>query len=136
MLVNHGLTQQSCKEEYEPWKRGAIVRYYTSHKDQVTNEEVRAKIQHQRARGCPCQEMQTAVVWTRLPFVRSGQNQLASHSERGKKTRPTEEEVGRQHQGMDRPGVCQVHRAVENRKMEETGSEVICGAPATLAAKE
>ena len=87
-------------------------------------------------RGGPCQEMQTAVVWTRLPFVRSGQNQLASHSERGKKTRPTEEEVGRQHQGMDRPGVCQVHRAVENRKMEETGSEVICGAPATLAAKE
>ena len=30
------------------------------------------------------------------------------HSERGKKTRQTEEEVGRQHQGMDRPGVRQV----------------------------
>ena len=35
-------------------------------------------------------------------------NQLSRHSERGKKTRQIEEEVGRQHQGMDRPGVRQV----------------------------
>ena len=41
-------------------------------------------------------------------FITSGQNHLARHSERGKKTRQTEEEVGRQHQGMDRPGVQQV----------------------------
>ena len=70
-------------------------------------------------RGSPCQdpacnqttqrppdlrkEMQTAMVWSSLPFIRSGQNHLARHSDRGKKTRPTEEEVGRQHQGMDRP---------------------------------
>ena len=33
---------------------------------------------------------------------------LARYSERGKKTRRTKEEVGRQHQGMDRPGVWQV----------------------------
>ena len=33
---------------------------------------------------------------------------FARHSEREKKTRQTEEEVGRQHQKMDRPGVCQV----------------------------
>ena len=51
---------------------------------------------------------QTAVVWSCLPFIRSGQNHLARHCERGKKTRQTEEEVGRQHQGMDRPGVRQV----------------------------
>ena len=43
-------------------------------------------------------ETQTAVVWTCLPFIRSVQNHLARHSERGKKTRQTEEEVGRQHQ--------------------------------------
>ena len=42
-----------------------------------------------------------AVVWTCLPFIRSGRNHLARHSERGNKTRQTEEEVGRQHQGMD-----------------------------------
>ena len=54
------------------------------------------------------EETQTAVVWSCLPFIRSGQNNLARHSERGKKTRQIEEEVGRQHQGMDRLGVCQV----------------------------
>ena len=42
------------------------------------------------------------------PVHQAGQNQLARHSERGKKTRQTEEEVGRQHQGMDMPGVRQV----------------------------
>ena len=41
-------------------------------------------------------------------FIRSGQKHLARHNERGKKTKQTEEEVGRQHQGMDRPGVWQV----------------------------
>ena len=53
-------------------------------------------------------ETQTAVVWSCLPFIGSGQNRLARHSERGKKTRQTEEEVGRQHERMDRPGVRQV----------------------------
>ena len=66
--------------------------------------------------------MQIAVAWTRLPFIRFGQNHLAWHSERGKKTRQTEEEVGRQHQAMDRPGVHQVPEGSgEQRKMEETG---------------
>ena len=45
---------------------------------------------------------------TSLPFIKSDKNHLARHSERGKKTRQTEEEVGRQHQEMDRPGVHQV----------------------------
>ena len=40
-------------------------------------------------------DTETAVVWSCLPFIRSGQNQLARHSESGKKTRQTEEEVGR-----------------------------------------
>ena len=52
--------------------------------------------------------LQTAVVWSCLPFIRSGQKHLARHSERGKKTRQTEEEVERHHQGMNRPGVRQV----------------------------
>ena len=59
--------------------------------------------------------MQTAVVWSCLLFIRSGQNHLARHSEREKKTRQTEEEVGRQHQGMDRPGFAKSQVAVENR---------------------
>ena len=48
------------------------------------------------------------MVWSGLPFIRSGQNHLARHSERGKKTKQTEKEVEKQHPGMDRPGVCQV----------------------------
>ena len=58
------------------------------------------------------------------------------HSERGTKTRQTEEEVGRQHQGMDRPGVRHVPEGSEEQgKMEETGGEIICGAPTTLVVK-
>ena len=81
-------------------------------------------------------ETQTALVWTCLPFIRSGQKYLARHSERGTKARQTEEEVGRQHQEMDRPGVRQVPEGSgEQGKMEETGCEIICGAPTTLAVK-
>ena len=103
-------------------------------------------------RGSPCQdpagywttrrppdnhkEMQTAVVWSCFQFIRSGQNHLARHSERGKKTRQTEEEVGRQHQGMDRPGVWQVPEGDgEQRKIAKTGCKIIYGAPTTLTVK-
>ena len=55
---------------------------------------------------------------------------------RGKKTRQTEEEVGRQHQGMDRPEVRQVPEGSgEQGKMEETGCGIIRGASTTLALK-
>ena len=60
--------------------------------------------------------MQTAVVWSYLLFIRSGQNHLARHSERRKKTRQTEEEVGRQHQGKECPEFTKSQRAVENRE--------------------
>ena len=104
----------------------------------LLTKEVRAKIQ--QAIG-PHEDLltivkrcKTAVVWTCLPFIRSGQNHLARHSEKGKKTRQAEEEVGRQHQGMDRPGVWQVSEGSgEQGKMEKTGWEIICGAPTPLA---
>ena len=73
-----------------------------------------------------CKEMQTAVVWSCLLFIRCSRNHLARHSERGKKTRQTEEEVGRQHYGMNRPGVRQIPEGSgEQGKMEETGCEII-----------
>ena len=54
-----------------------------------------------------------------------------------KKTRQTEEEVERQHQGMDRPEVRQVPEGSgEQGKMEKTGCKIICGAPTTLAVKK
>ena len=72
-----------------------------SYKNHVNNEEVRAKIQ--QATGphkillTIIKKTQTAVVWSYLPFIWFGQNYHARHSERGKKTRQTEEEVGRLH---------------------------------------
>ena len=52
--------------------------------------------------------MQTAVVWPCLPFIRSGQNHLARHSERGKKTR---EDNIREWAGLE---FTKSQRAVEN----------------------
>ena len=78
----------------------------------------------------------TTVVRSCLPFIRSGKNHLARHSKREKKTKRTKKEVGRQHQGMDRPGGRQVPEGSgEQGKMEKTGCEIICGAPTTLAVK-
>ena len=72
-----------------------------------------------------------------LPFFGAVQSHLAGHSERGKKTRQTKEEVGRQHQGIDRPEVRQVPEGSgEQGKMEKTGCKIIYGAPTTLAIKE
>ena len=79
---------------------------------------------------------QAEVIWTCLPFIRSGQNNLTMHSERGKKARQTEEEVGRRHQRMDKPGVRQVPEdSGEQRNIEETACEVICITPTTPAVK-
>ena len=81
--------------------------------DPAGNRTTRRRPDHRK-------ETQTAVAWSRLPFIRSGQNHLARHSERGKKTRQTEEGMGRQHQGMDRPGVRQVlESSGEQRKMRK-----------------
>ena len=83
-----------------------------SYKDHVTNEEVRAQIQ--QAIG-PHEDLLTVVKRRKLQWYghvsrSSGlaQTHPARHIERGKKTGQTEQEVGRQHQGMDRPGVWQV----------------------------
>ena len=101
-------------------------------------------------RGSPCQDLagnwttrrhpddrketQTAVVWSCLPFIGSGQDHLARRGEWGEGQ--TEEEVGGQHRGMDRLGVRQVPEGSgEQGKMEETSCKIICGAPPTLAVK-
>ena len=125
----------------------------TSHGNEVLPQDTTHLIQRPcYQRGSPCQdpagnwttqrspddrkEMQTAVVWSCFLFIRSGQNHLAGHSERGKKTRQPKEEVVRQQQGMDRPGVQQVPEGSrEQGKMEKTGCKIICGAPTTLAVK-
>ena len=122
----------------------------TSHGNEVLPQETMHLLQrpcYQRGRRCQdpagnrttrrpdyCKKTQTAVVWTCLSFMRSGQNHLARRSERGKKIRQTEEEVGGQHRGMDAPGVRQdPEGSGDQRRMEKFGCGVICGAPTTLA---
>ena len=69
-----------------------------SYKDHVPNEKIHAKIQ---------QAIEPREGLLTRPLVLS----CARHSERGKKTRQTEEEVGRKHQGKNRPGVCEVQES-------------------------
>ena len=139
-LENHGPSQQSSKEEYKPWKWGTTARYYTSHTKTMlpTRKSLlrsSRQVDHTKTPD-DRQETQTAVVWSCFLFIRSGQNHLARHSERDKEKRQTEEEVRRQHQGMDRPEVRQVPVCSGvQEKMEETGCEIICGAPTTLTVK-
>ena len=120
-----------------------VLKKNTSHGNEVLPQDTTHLIQIPRyQRGSPCQdpagnwttrrppdygkETQTAVVWSCFPFIRSGKNHLARHSERGKKTRQIEEDLGRQRQGMDRPGVRQIQEGSgEQGKIEETGCEII-----------
>ena len=82
-----------------------------SYKDSATNEEIRAKIQ--QAIG-PHEDLLTMVKRRKLQWYdhvpcSSGLAKTIFQSQwKGKKTRQTEEEVGRQHQGLDRPRVRQV----------------------------
>ena len=97
-----------------------------SNKDHVTNKEVHAKIlqairQHK--------DLLTIVKRHKLQWYGhvSSSSGLAKTILQGtvnrrKNIRQTEEEVGRQHQGMDRPGVRQVpDGSGKQGKIEETG---------------
>ena len=112
----------------EMWCYHKILRI--SYKDHVTNEEVRAKIQ-QAIR--PHEDPLTIVKRRKLQWYGHVSRLLGlaktilQGNERGNKTRQTEEEVGRQCQGIDRPGVRQVPEGSgEQGKMEETGCKIIC----------
>ena len=56
------------------------------------------------------------MIWSCLPFIKSGQNHHARHSERGKKTRRTKEEVGRNIREWTGLEVAKSQRAVEDRE--------------------
>ena len=112
---------------------------HISYKDHVTNEEVRAKIQ--QAIG-PHEDLiiikRCKLQWYGHVSRSSGlaKTILQSTVKGGRRQGKTEEEVGRQHQGMDRPGVRQVPEGSgEQGTMEETGCEIICSTPTTLVGK-
>ena len=117
-VLPQGTTQLIQKPSYQ---RGSVCQ------DPAGNRTTRRPSENRK-------ETQTEAVWACLPFIRSGPNHLVRHGERGKKTRQTGKEVGRQHRGMDRPGVRQFSGGSgEQKKNEEAGCEVICGAPTTPA---
>ena len=96
------------------------MRYYRkilriSFKDHATDEEVCAKIQRAIGPRRPPdhrKETQTAVVWTYLPYIRSGQNYLARHSERRQgRQRKRWEDNTREWTGLE---FATSQRAVEN----------------------
>ena len=139
MLVNYRPSQQSCREEYKQWKLGATARYYTSHaktmlpmrKSVLTSSRLSDHTKTWRLwRDANCRGMVMSPVYQVLP------KPSCKAQWKGEEDKQTEEEVGRQHQRMDSPGVHQVPEGSgEEGKMEETGCEIICGAPATLAVK-
>ena len=76
-------------------------------------------------------ETQTALVWSCLPFIRSGQTILQGTVKGGRRQgrqRKRWEDSIRQWTGLE---FVKSHKA----KMEETGCEIIYGAPTTLAVK-
>ena len=120
------------------------MRYYRkvlhiSYKDHVTNEEVCNKIQ-QAIR--PHEDLLTIVKRCKLKCYGHVSRSpglaktILQGTVKGARKQGRQEQVGRQHQGMDRPGVCQVPEGSgEQGKMQETGCEIICGAPTTPAVK-
>ena len=116
MLVNHGTLTAELKRRIQAMEMRCYRKILRiSYKDYITNEKVRAGNRTKRRPPDHGEEMQTAVVWSYLPFIRSGQNHLARQSERAKKTRQTEEEWGgiiREWTGLE---FGKSQRAVEKR---------------------
>ena len=112
---------------------------HISYKDHVTNEEIHVKIQ--QAVG-PHEDILMIAKRRKLQWYghvsrSSGlAKTILQGTVKGGRRQGTEEEVGRQHQGMDRPGVRQVPEGSgEQRKLGKAGCEIICGARATLVVK-
>ena len=133
-------------EELQRRIQAIEMRYYRkilriSSEDHVTNEEVRAKIQH--AIG-PHEDLLTIakrrkLQWYGHVFRSSGLAKiiLPGTVKGGRKQGRERKRWEDNNQGVDRPRVRQVPESNgEQRKMEETGYEIICGAPTTLAVRE
>ena len=108
MLVNLGPSRRAPKKNTSHGNEVLRISY----KDHVTNEEVCAKIQQTIG---PHEDLLTIVKRRKLQWYghvsrSSGvaKTILQGTVKGGKKKRQTEEEVERQYQGMDRPGLRQV----------------------------
>ena len=118
------------------------MRYYhkilhISYKDHVTSKEVRAKIQQAVGPHRPDgrKETQAAVVWSCLPFIRSGQTILQGTVKGGRR----QSRQRKRWEDNIRDGQAWSSASPRGQwrtgKMEKTGCKIICGAPTTLAVK-
>ena len=104
-----------------------------SYKDHVTNEEDRNQDPtiHRTIRRPPDngQKVQTEVVRPRLTIIWPRKKTSCKVP----RERAEEEEIGRQHQRVGRPGVRQLPEGCgEQGKMERAGCKVVSGAPTIL----
>ena len=92
-----GPWQQKSRDGSKPLRWDAIGDLNISYIDHVTNEEVRNKIQN--AIGVHddllTMEKETQMIWAHLKILGHGEDNSAGDSERSKKERKTEEEMGR-----------------------------------------
>ena len=138
MLVNHGLSQQSCREEYEPWKWGATARYYTSHTKTMLPTR---KYVPRSSRQLSHEDLLTIIKpnWSGMDM--SPVHQVWSKPSCKAQWKGEEDEADRRSSGETTSenrqawSLLSPRGAEENRKTKETGCGVICGAPTTIAVK-
>ena len=104
------------------------------------NEEVRNRIQNAIGVHDDLLTMdkkrKTQMVWPHLKILWHGEDNSARDSERSQKERETEEEMGREHQGMDGNGVWSFPEGSRRQgRMERYCCNVICGAQTTSKVK-
>ena len=107
------LHSRAPKKNYKPWKWGATARYYTSHTKTMLPMR---KSMPRSSRQCWAtwrppddrKETQTAVVWSCLPLTPGRPKPSCKAQWKGEEDKADRRRGGRQHQGMDRPGVLQV----------------------------
>ena len=107
-----------------------------SYKDHVTNEEVVPRsirqLDHLLTTLNVCKLQQYSDVFRSSGLVKT----ILQGTMKGERRQGRREVVGRQHKGMERPGVRQApDDSGEQGQMEETGCEINSGAPTTLAVK-
>ena len=109
-----------------------------SYKDHVTNEEVSAKIQqaigaHEDLSIVKRRKLQWYGHVSRSSGLAKNilQGTVKGDRRQGRQRKRCEDNI-REWTGLD---FAKSQRAVENGEMEETGCELICGAPTTLAVK-
>ena len=137
VVMNHGPSQQSSKEEYKPWKWDATTRCYTYHTKTMLpmrKSVPRSSRQLNQMKAWPSYRDTNCSGMDMSPIHQSGQNHLARHSERGKKTKADRGRGWKMTSGnvqaWSLPSPRGQWRTGENG---ENWLQIMCGAPTTPA---